>query len=168
MTANNYKVNVIVDVTGKKIMDELAKGGSGSSGATGDKRKDLGGALGQAKGSLMKGEGLGSVFSTLTAAITPLTAVLGVGVGILLMALSNSKVLATFMGTIGKMLGFMVDLILLPLMPYWMQLVRFLWQMIIAFRAFTKNLSLESILKFGLDILPVSYTHLTLPTNREV
>jgi len=151
MTATNYKVNVIVDVNGKKVMDELAKG-SGSSNATGDKKKTFDQALGQAKTGVMKGEGIGNIFSTLTAAITPLTAVLGVGVGILLMALSNSKILTTFMGTIGKLLGFLVDIIFLPLMPFFMQLVRFLYQMIIAFRNFTKNLSLESILKFGIDV----------------
>ena len=144
-----------VDVHGKKVMDELAKGASGygTPGATKDKKKSFGGAIGEASGALMKGEGIGSIFSTLTAAITPLTAVLGVGVGILLMALANSKILSTFMGTIGKLFGFLVDIILLPLMPFFMMLVRYLFQMILGFRAFTKNLSLKSLLDFGVNLL---------------
>ena len=146
-------MNVIVDVHGKKVMDELAKG-AGGSGATG--KKDLGGALGQATGSLMKGESIGTVFETLTAAITPLTAVLGVGVGLLITGLASSKILTTFMGTIGKLLGFLVDIILLPLMPFFMQLVRFIYQMIIAFRTFTKNLSLKSLLEFGFLLNPLT------------
>lgn len=136
-------------------MDELAKGASGygTPGATKDKKKSFGGAVGEASSSLMKGNDIGSIFTSLTAAITPLTVILGVGVGILLMALSNSKIITTIFGTIGKLLGFIVDIILLPLMPFFMMLVRYLYQMILGFRAFVKNLSLESLLKFGVDVL---------------
>ena len=148
----DYNVKVIVDVQGKKVMDELAKGKGGNSGG-GAGGKSLSGAVGTATKGIMSGEGLSSVFETLTASITGMTVVIGVAVGILLMAVSNSKVVAYVFGTIGKLLGFLLDIILLPLMPFFIQLVRWLYQLIIEFRNFTKNLTLKSILSFGLDIL---------------
>ncbi|MGA9621071.1 hypothetical protein [Methanoregula sp.] len=137
----DYNVKVVVDVQGKKVMDELAKG-------TGDKSKSLGGAIGSATADVTKGKDIGSVFETLTKAITPLTAVLGVGVGLLAIAVGNSKVLNSVLGIMGKMLGFLVDIILLPLMPFFIQLVNFMYQMILAFRGFTKNLSGQGAIAF--------------------
>jgi hypothetical protein len=54
------------------------------------------------------------------------------------------------------MLGFLMDVILLPLMPVFMMLVRWLYMLIIQFRNFTKNLSLKSLLEFGLLINPIT------------
>ncbi|GEM_PF-1786479 len=151
MPETNYNVKVLVDVQGRKVMDALAGGGGG--GATKNGPKSLTGALGAAQGSLMKGEGIGTVFETLTKSLTGLAAVVGIGVGVLLMAVSNSKILTTVFGTIGKLLGFLMDVILMPLMPIFMMLVRWLYQLIIAFRNFTKNLTLKSLLDFGVNLL---------------
>jgi hypothetical protein len=151
MPETNYNVKVLVDVQGRKVMDALA--GGGGSGATKNGPKSLSGAMGAAQGSLMKGEGIGTVFETLTKSLTGLAAVVGIGVGVLLMAVSNSKILTTVFGTIGKLLGFLMDVILMPLMPIFMMLVRWLYQMIIAFRNFTKNLTLKSLLDFGVNLL---------------
>lgn len=148
-----YSVKILVDVQGKKVMDELAKGSGGSSGGGKTGPKSLGGAIGAAKEGIMKGEGIGSVFETLTKSLTGMTAVLGVGIGILLMAVANSKIVAIIFGTIGKLLGFLLDIVLLPLMPLFMMLVRWLYTLILEFRKFTKNLSLKSILDFGVNLL---------------
>jgi hypothetical protein len=157
MSDTNYNVKVLVDVQGKKVMDALAGGGgyaSGGSNKTG--QKSLSGGIGAAKDSLSKGEGFGTAFETLTKSVTGLAAVMGVGIGVLLMAVGNSKILNTVFGTIGKMLGFLMDVILLPLMPVFMMLVRWLYMLIIQFRNFTKNLSLKSLLEFGLLINPIT------------
>jgi hypothetical protein len=156
MPETNYNVKVLVDVQGKKVMDALAGGGgyaSGGSNKTGP--KSLSGGIGAASDKLMKGD-IGSVFSTLTKSVTGLAAVLGIGVGVLLMAVGNSKILNTVFGTIGKMLGFLMDVILLPLMPIFILLVRWLYQLILQFRNFTKNLSLKSLLEFGFLINPIT------------
>jgi len=156
MAETNYNVKVLVDVQGKKVMDALAGGGgyaSGGSNKTGP--KSLSGGIGAASDKLMKGD-IGSVFSTLTKSVTGLAAIIGVGVGVLLMAVGNSKILNTVFGTIGKMLGFLMDVILLPLMPIFILLVRWLYQLIIQFRNFTKNLSLKSLLEFGFLINPIT------------
>ncbi len=137
----DYNIKVVVDVQGKKVMDELAKG-------TGDKSKVISGAIGSATADVTKGKDIGSVFGTLTKAIMPLTAVLGVGVGLLTLAVGNSKILNSVFGTIGKLLGFLVDVILIPLMPYFIELVNFIYQMILAFRSFTKNLSGQGAIAF--------------------
>jgi hypothetical protein len=156
----NYNVKILVDVQGKKVMDALAGGGgTGNANKTGP--KSLTGGIGAASTSLMKGEGFGTAFTTLTKSVTGLAAVIGIGVGILLMAVSNSKILTTIFGTIGRLLGFLMDVILLPLMPVIMMLTRWMYQMIIQFKNFTKNLSLESLLEMGLSInvltMPVSW-----------
>ena len=46
----------------------------------------------------------------------------------------------------------MIDIILLPLMPLFIQINRFMWQMILAFRGFTKNLGANGLISvlFGL------------------
>ncbi|MFA6364215.1 hypothetical protein [Methanoregula sp.] len=152
MAETNYNVKILVDVQGKKVMDGLAKaGGYGTGGSTAPKQKSLTGGIASAQENLMKGD-IGSVFSTLTKSVTGLAAVIGVGVGVLLMAFSNSKILTTLFSTVGRLLGYLVDIILLPLMPFLIQGIRWLYQMVIAFKNFTKNLSLESILKFGINL----------------
>ena len=109
----------------------------------------VGAGAGAGAGAAAGGIGeIGGLFTSLIAAITPLTLVIGVAAGLLLMALGNSKVIQTVMGTVGKLLGFLVDIILLPLMPFFMMLVRFIYQMIIAFRKFTKALSVDGIIGF--------------------
>lgn len=154
MSENNYNVKILVDVQGKKVMDALATGsGSGGAGGTKSGNKTLGGAIGAAKQGIMQGEGTSTVFATLTKSLTGLAAVMGLGVGVLLMAVGNSKILSTIFGTIGRLLGFLMDIILLPMMPIFMMLVRWLYMLIIQFRNFTKNLSLKSILDFGLNVL---------------
>ncbi len=156
MPETNYNVKVLVDVQGKKVMDALAGGGAyGSGGSNKAGQKSLAGGIGAAQGKLMEGD-IGSVFSTLTKSVTGLAAVMGIGVGVLLMAVGNSKILNTVFGTIGKMLGFLMDVILLPLMPVFMMLVRWLYMLIIQFRNFTKNLSLKSLLEFGLLMNPIT------------
>jgi len=156
MPETNYNVKVLVDVQGKKVMDALAGGGGYASGGSNKAGpKSLTGGIGAATGKLMEGD-IGSVFSTLTKSVTGLAAVIGVGVGVLLMAVGNSKILNTVFGTIGKMLGFLMDVILLPLMPIFILLVRWLYQLILQFRNFTKNLSLKSLLEFGFLINPIT------------
>jgi hypothetical protein len=71
------------------------------------------------------------------------------------MAVGNSKVLSTIMGTVGKMLGFMLDIVLLPMMPLIMGLMRFMWQMILAFKGFTKKTEEKGFLGMALEISPV-------------
>ena len=109
----------------------------------------VGAGAGAGAGAAAGGIGeIGGLFTSLIAAITPLTLVIGAAVGLLILALGNSKVIQTVMGTVGKLLGFLVDIILLPLMPFFMMLVRFIYQMIIAFRKFTKALSVDGIIGF--------------------
>lgn len=147
MPGSNYNVKVTVDVQGRKIMDELAKGAG-----TKDSAKSLGGAVGSAAGDIMKGKDIGATFQTLIGSITPLTAVLGVGVGILAIGLANSKIFNRVLGTVGKLLGYLVDIILLPMMPFFILLVRYMYQMLTAFRNFTRNLTGEGAIKFLIDI----------------
>lgn len=59
---------------------------------------------------LAKAGGMESLFTTLLPAISSLTGVIG-------MAVSNSKIVATIMNTVGKALGLLVDLILMPFLP---------------------------------------------------
>jgi hypothetical protein len=155
MAETNYNVKILVDVQGKKVMDGLAKAGgygTGTGGSNKNKPKSLSGGISAAQEKLMQGD-ISSVFSTLTKSVTGLAAVIGIGVGVLLMAFSNSKILTTLFSTVGRLLGYLVDIILLPLMPFLIQGIRWIYQMLIAFRNFTKNLTLESILKFGIDLL---------------
>ena len=111
----------------------------------------VGGLMGQAPGGRMM-QGIGKAFSAggmIAGAAVGVTAILG----IMKQLLGMSKVFGSFSKTFFQMTSMMIDIALMPLIPMFMRFLQ--WWM----REGTRKAQ-----EFG----PVSYTHLTLPTNREV
>jgi hypothetical protein len=89
---------------------------------------------------LAKSAGMETLFTTLIPAISALT-------GVLVMAVSNSKIVATVMNTVGKALGLLVDLILMPFLPIIMWVLIKLFGAIIAFGKIWKDIWGSEIVK---------------------
>jgi hypothetical protein len=87
-----------------------------------------------------KSLGMETLFTTLIPAISALT-------GIIVMAVSNSKIVATVMNTVGKALGLLVDLILMPFLPIIMYVLIKLFGAIIAFGKIWKDIWGSDIVK---------------------
>lgn len=105
-------------------------------------------ATAKAMGAVASGGGVGG----LVAQITTLTASIFSLAAIFMTAIANSKIIAMLSQTIGKALGLLVDVILMPFLPIFMILLVALFKGIMEFYKFWKGIISPSVIKAIEDI----------------